>query len=366
MKILYLVFMKLKSMVCENKFIMFFFCLGVFVCNIMFIYAYGNFKTAAYQSIHEQYTIVNDKRNALDIDKVENELADCAFRIQYSIVLDKKMFAGNDSDSLDIENYFSDPKNQGNTNAFTLTAYKGIEKILLDSGAPANLLSKNTIAVPKELLKEHDGFPNIKINDIEYKIIGTSFDSFRVSLETFKENNITPDVIEIKVDGSNQGEKKERLEAKIKALFPDFTIKAPNIEDSANDLLGQSVLLTSLIYVFCLFSLLYFMAYLFDESAYELSVYELIGAKRSKVVTVLCSVQFALFMFISALALLVHKLLYADIFLKINMIDHVFYTASDYLICFALTVALALLFVIVYILIRMRKSLIANSRKFIS
>jgi hypothetical protein len=364
MKILYLVFVKLKSMITENKFIMFFFFIGVFVCNIMFIYAYGNLKTAVYESVHATYTIENTKRSPVDIDRTESELSDYVTRIEYSSMLDEKMFEGNADDSLDIKVYIDENKNQNeNTYKEEITTHKEAAKFLLESGRASDLNNKNTIAVPKELLKNNDSFPNIKINNIEYKIIGTHYRGFIVSLETFKSNNLIPDKIQIVVDGSNHGAKKEKLEAKLQELFPDFTIIEP--QEQSNDLI-EAILLTSAIYLLCLFSLMYFMAYLFAESAYEMNIYEIIGAKRSKVITILCTVQFTIFIFISVLSLLIHRVFYRGFFYEVNMIDNVYYTAGDYLLCLALTVALALLFVFAYILARMRKSLIVNSRRFIS
>ena len=120
------------------------------------------------------------------------------------------------------------------------------------------------------------------------------------------------------------------------------------------------------IYLLCMLSFMYLMTFLYDSSAYEFNVYEILGATRRRVLAVLGGVMFLLLAVISLVSQVLYAVFYESFFSKLNLFGDFSYSFGDYVAVFSLTLVLVFVFVFAYICVRTSRSTIQNSRKFIS
>lgn len=362
MKFIYLVHSQLKNIIKNNKFMFIMFFIGIFICNIMFTYAYGNLKTAIKTSGHTVCEINNTNNISIDYKNIENELSDFTY-IEYNTILTLDSLKENSNENLLI-NEFLEKNNTDKKSISLKTQMQNMDNIRLETGNKKKLEEENAIAVPLEILKDKTDFTNININGTNYNIVGSTLYDFLVSYDTYKNNNFKPDSISILLNKNMSQDEIDTYINKVENVFENFDITKPDEKDYGD--FYKILILVSVVYLLCIFSMIFLITYLFQQSAYEMNVYEIIGATRAKIIFLLCFSQFIIILFISIISQLLHRLFYDSIFLKINFVDDIVYTASDYLSVVIITVALTSLFILFYILSKVKKSVIVNSRKFVS
>ncbi|HAN20331.1 MAG: hypothetical protein A2Y15_04005 [Clostridiales bacterium GWF2_36_10] len=360
-KNVYIIFSKLKSIACENVFMFSIFFIGIFTCNIMFTYFYGNIMAAYEKDSSAVYDIYNTNNVMSDINKI-SELP-YTDRIFYNSLVDKESLKDNNADIYNIDEFLSSYKN---SKIYFLTTKNDMNDIVIKSGKSSSLEEENTVILPRGLLKTGKDFSNIKINGITFKVVGiTASTEFIVSNDTFIKNNMIPTYISVfNIPGLSEKQKNEFVNKTQEILDDTFTI-SENPSPAGSSEIISILIISVIVYLLSVVSLLYIMKYLFEQSAYELSIYEITGATKGNVIFILSSVQFVILLIIGIIAQIFHYVFYDAIFTEINI--YLFsYSFADYFWSSLITVSSLMLLIILYINIKMKNTAIINSRKFVS
>ena len=346
MKILYLIFAKLKALIAEDKFFFTTLFIGVLTCNIMFTYMYG---------IIAQ---LNEKDGLADIfvyytsgEKLSSEQMDQKLS-GYNVELDYYTL-------IDISNSHIGDNNK--IQEFSIRAKDTLDLIYTLTGTANNLAENNSVIIPTDIKNINIG-DTIILNGQTLKVVGSSsIPAFVMTKETFEANGFIPDVISI--DAANKD-----IQSILTLLSSDLDNYM--IEDVSSTGLNETTRATLItvivIYLLCVLAFLYLMISIYDRNAYELNIYEIIGATRSVTKTIIGGVVFVFLAFSSFLSQLIHIVFYKSFFSKLNIFGDYYYTISDYLLLFFITLFSVYIVVYIYISVRVNKSAIVNSNNFIS
>lgn len=346
MKILYLIFAKLKALIAEDKFFFTTLFIGVLTCNIMFTYMYG---------IIAQ---LNEKDGLADIfvyytsgEKLSSEQMDQKLS-GYNVELDYYTL-------IDISNSHIGDNNK--IQEFSIRAKDTLDLIYTLTGTADNLAENNSVIIPTDIKNINIG-NTIILNGQTLKVVGSSsIPAFVMTKETFEANGFIPDVISI--DAANKD-----IQSILTLLSSDLDNYM--IEDVSSTGLNETTRATLItvivIYLLCVLAFLYLMISIYDRNAYELNIYEIIGATRSVTKTIIGGVVFVFLAFSSFLSQLIHIVFYKPFFSKLNIFGDYYYTISDYLLLFFITLFSVYIVVYIYISVRVNKSAIVNSNNFIS
>lgn len=346
MKILYLIFAKLKALIAEDKFFFTTLFIGVLTCNIMFTYMYG---------IIAQ---LNEKDGLADIfvyytsgEKLSSEQMDQKLS-GYNVELDYYTL-------IDISNSHIGDNNK--IQEFSIRAKDTLDLIYTLTGTADNLAENNSVIIPTDIKNINIG-DTIILNGQTLKVVGSSsIPAFVMTKETFEANGFIPDVISI--DAANKD-----IQSILTLLSSDLDNYM--IEDVSSTGLNETTRATLItviaIYSLCVLAFLYLMISIYDRNAYELNIYEIIGATRSVTKTIIGGVVFVFLAFSSFLSQLIHIVFYKSFFSKLNIFGDYYYTISDYLLLFFITLFSVYIVVYIYISVRVNKSAIVNSNNFIS
>lgn len=346
MKILYLIFAKLKALIAEDKFFFTTLFIGVLTCNIMFTYMYG---------IIAQF---NEKDGLADIfvyytsgEKLSSEQMDQKLS-GYNVELDYYTL-------IDISNSHIGDNNK--IQEFSIRAKDTLDLIYTLTGTADNLAENNSVIIPTDIKNINIG-NTIILNGQTLKVVGSSsIPAFVMTKETFEANGFIPDVISI--DAANKD-----IQSILTLLSSDLDNYM--IEDVSSTGLNETTRATLItvivIYLLCVLAFLYLMISIYDRNAYELNIYEIIGATRSVTKTIIGGVVFVFLAFSSFLSQLIHIVFYKSFFSKLNIFGDYYYTISDYLLLFFITLFSVYIVVYIYISVRVNKSAIVNSNNFIS
>lgn len=350
MKTLYLILSKLKMMICEDLFFFIVLCIGVLTCNIMFTYMYGVIIQVNEKDGVADINIYHNSGEKFDVDEINDKLSEYKVSLDYYSSLDEARISLNGyEDGLKLEE-------------FNIRARQDVSFFHTNTGNIKGLNRSGTVIVPSDIKGLAIG-DTIKLNGIELKIVGSSIvPSFLMSADTFKENGFFPDVVAIDAASKDIGE----LMKNIPLLFGSG-YRIQNMGNQGLDTSAMSTLaIIIVIYLLCVLAFLYLMISIYDSSAYELNVYEMLGASRGRILTVLSSVMLIILAAVSLASQIIHAVFYDVFFSKMNIFGEYNYTVKDYSILFLVTLLSVYAFVFAYICIRVRKSTIVNARKFIA
>lgn len=346
MKILYLIFAKLKALIAEDKFFFATLFIGVLTCNIMFTYMYG-----IIAQLNEKdgladifvYYISGEKLTSEQIDKKLSN---------YTVNLDCYTL-------IDIDN--SHVGDNNDLQEFSIRSKKTWDMIYTSTGTADDLAESNSVIIPTDIKGVNIG-DTIVLNGKTLTVVGSSsIPSFVMSKKTFETNGFIPDVIA--VDAANKD-----VHSVLSVLSSDLdNYEIENVSSTGLNETSRSTLVTVIvIYSLCVLSFLYLMISIYDRNAYELNIYEIIGATRKVTKAIIGGVVFIFLAFSSFLSQIIHRVLYKPLFSKLNVFGEYYYTMSDYLFLFLITLFSVYIVVYIYISIRVNKSAIANSHNFIS
>jgi len=346
MKILYLIFAKLKALIAEDKFFFTTLFIGVLTCNIMFTYMYG---------IIAQ---LNEKDGLADIfvyytsgEKLSSEQMDQKLS-GYNVELDYYTL-------IDISNSHIGDNNK--IQEFSIRAKDTLDLIYTLTGTADNLAENNSVIIPTDIKNINIG-DTIILNGQTLKVVGSSsIPAFVMTKETFEANGFIPDVISI--DAANKD-----IQSILTLLSSDLdNYMIEDVSSTGLNEITRATLITVIaIYLLCVLAFLYLMISIYDRNAYELNIYEIIGATRSVTKTIIGGVVFVFLAFSSFLSQLIHIVFYKSFFSKLNIFGDYYYTISDYLLLFFITLFSVYIVVYIYISVRVNKSAIVNSNNFIS
>jgi len=353
MKTLYLILSKLKAMICEDKFFFTVFCVGIFVCNIMFTYMYGVLRSVVdLDGIPDFYMISQggDRMSAEDVEALfENQRAELVY------------YAAIDPDSSDRFELGEDPGSQWDVRPENLVirARRDVTYYYSRYGDTGRLERKGTVMAPENLVGVSIG-DTVRLNGKDLEVVGvTSYDSFTMSLETFSACGFFPDQIAVDCPVSDIGKIRDILSA------TSYRIETVN-EEIFDAALKRDMATVFIIYLACVFAFAYLVKSLYDDSAYELNVYAMLGASGVRTMTVFSGAMFIVLAVVCFASQAFHAALYDSLFSKMNMFGPYTYTLGDYAGLFAVTFLSVFAFVFIYVLLRVRRSSIVNARKFIA
>jgi len=228
-----------------------------------------------------------------------------------------------------------------NTSGNTQTA-KEVSVYFLKYNADVNFTSKcsGDEALPEQYNKQ-------PIKGEEYFFITYNLD---------QQAELIPTKINVTLSSNTSETEQTSLEELITSLYGSDYITY--INESFNWDFIKDIFMLLLIYLACIFSLLFIMTYLYEDWAYELSVYKILGATQKKIVLIMCSIQFILLCTIGILAQLFHHFLYDSFFYKISWSENIIYSISDYLTVLLLTLGFTLAFILIFLTLKIKKSVV--------
>ena len=123
-----------------------------------------------------------------------------------------------------------------------------------------------------------------------------------------------------------------------------------------------AVIIITVVYILCAFTLLYLMTYLYEIFAHELSIYEMIGATRRKTLFILSSTLLLILVLLSVISQFLHYKFFRGLLNRINLFENLTYSFTDYVNVIVITVFLIFAFILTYIYFKVKNSVIVNSR----
>lgn len=350
MKTLYMIFSKLKAMIAGEKLFFAVFCIGILTCNLMFTYMYGVFmQLGERDGIADMYLYYVDGER-MSVADMDNILTKGKYELDYYVLLNPETcFYKDDTAEIRWEDY-------------SIRAKKDYTSFFTRTGSIHDLANPNCVIVPEEIASIGVG-DTICLNGVSFSVVGTSaVSSFIISAESIAKNGWGIDVFGIDVPIKDNGVIQNQLEQAVSSTY--WIEQMPGVILDRQTFLSLGVVV--MIYLLCMLSFMYLMTFLYDSVAYELNVYEILGATRGRILAVLSGVMFLLLSGVSLVSQIVYAMFYESFFGKLNMFGEFSYSIGDYAAVFALTMILVYAFVFVYICIRTGRSTIQNSRKFVS
>lgn len=346
MKILYLIFAKLKALIAEDKFFFTTLFIGVLTCNIMFTYMYGIIAQLNEKDGLADIFVYYTSGEKLSSEQMAQKLSGYNVELDYYTLID-------------ISNSHIGDNNK--IQEFSIRAKDTLDLIYTLTGTANNLAENNSVIIPTDIKNINIG-NTIILNGQTLKVVGSSsIPAFVMTKETFEANGFIPDVISI--DAANKD-----IQSILTLLSSDLDNYM--IEDVSstglNETTHATLITVIVIYLLCVLAFLYLMISIYDRNAYELNIYEIIGATRSVTKTIIGGVVFVFLAFSSFLSQLIHIVFYKSFFSKLNIFGDYYYTISDYLLLFFITLFSVYIVVYIYISVRVNKSAIVNSNNFIS
>ena len=355
MKILYLIFAKLKALIAEDKFFFTTLFIGVLTCNIMFTYMYGIIAQLNEKDGLADIFVYYTSGEKLSSEQMAQKLSGYNVELDYYTLID-------------ISNSHIGDNNK--IQEFSIRAKDTLDLIYTLTGTADNLAENNSVIIPTDIKNINIG-NTIILNGQTLKVVGSSsIPAFVMTKETFEANGFIPDVISIDVVNlwKYYISKNKDIQSILTLLSSDLDNYM--IEDVSSTGLNETTRATLItvivIYLLCVLAFLYLMISIYDRNAYELNIYEIIGATRKATKTIIGGVVFVFLSFSSLLSQIIHIALYKPFFSKINIFGDYYYTMSDYLILFFITLFSVYIVVYIYISVRVNKSAIVNSNNFIS
>ncbi len=349
MKTLYLIFSKLKSMILTDVFFFAVLFVGVLSCNLMFTYVYGLVMQ------------MNERDGAPDIYAYPVEEGAIELSIAKSAVekgkADIDFYASVDEDASEVT------LSEGVTfEEVSIRTRENLSFFTYATGDAESLASSGTVIVPAELCTAKIG-DTVTLNGVALKVVGTSYiPAFLVSEATFTASGFEAELISADTSVRRVDKTADALAAVLGDGYAVDVLTEGFDENSKN-----TFMIIVLIYALSALSFLYLMISIYDSSAYEFNVYEILGATRGKTLTVLGAVMFIFLAALSFASEAIHAILYRPLFSRLNMVEGFSYTFGDYFTVFAVSLLSVYTVVFVYIAVRTRRgSTIANGRKFIA
>lgn len=346
MKILYLIFAKLKALIAEDKFFFTTLFIGVLTCNIMFTYMFGIITQLNEKDGLADVFVYYTSGEKLSSEQMDQKLSDYNVELDYYTLIDISNSSIGDNNKIQ---------------EFSIRAKDTLDLIYTLTGTADNLAENNSVIIPTDIKNINIG-DTIILNGKMLKVVGSSsIPAFVMTKETFEANGFIPDVISI--DAANKD-----IQSILTLLSSDLeSYVVENVSSTGLNETTRATLITVIvIYLLCVLAFLYLMISIYDRNAYELNIYEIIGATRKVTKTIIGGVVFVFLLFSSLLSQIIHVALYKPFFSKLNIFGDYYYTMSDYLLLFFITLFSVYIVVYIYISVRVNKSAITNSNNFIS
>lgn len=348
MKIFYLIFSKLKSLIAEDKFFFTMLFIGVLTCNMMFTYMYGMIAKMNERDGLADIFVYYTSGEKLTSDQMKEKLSGFAVQLDYYAVIDPSVSRVGEADGDMLQ-------------GFSIRAKDTVDLIYTSTGTVDDLSENNSVIVPTDFQDVRIG-DTVTLNGKTLTVVGSStIPAFVMTKETFDANGFIPDVIS--VDAANK-----YIRSVLSFLSSELdNYTSENVSSTGlNETTRTSLVEVIVIYALCVLAFLYLMISIYDRNAYELNIYEILGAERKTTKMIIGGVVFVFLLFSSLLSQIIHAALYKPFFSKLNIFGDYHYTVSDYLFLFFITLFSVYIVVYIYISVRVSRSAITNSNNFIS
>lgn len=266
MKILYLIFAKLKALIAEDKFFFTTLFIGVLTCNIMFTYMYGIIAQLNEKDGLADVFVYYTSGEKLSSEQMDQKLSDYNVELDYYTLIDISNSSIGDNNKIQ---------------EFSIRAKDTLDLIYTLTGKADNLAENNSVIIPTDIKNINIG-DTIILNGKMLKVVGSSsIPAFVMTKETFEANGFIPDVISI--DAANKD-----IQSILTLLSSDLeSYVVENVSSTGLNETTRATLITVIvIYLLCVLAFLYLMISIYDRNAYELNIYEIIGATRKVTKTI--------------------------------------------------------------------------------
>lgn len=357
LKYLYIAASHIRSMLKNNTFLSLLLVLGITVCNMVFLYFWGNIMHGMALFTAPAFEVY--AKDCIDVRQLCDDLPECS-SIKFYSPIKKDSLADNKSEYYDTDVYLDVKEDK----EIYFVTYSDMSSKNSDA---SRVEPKNSVLVPDNLIGKKGELPDLVIDGTSYNVVGTSYSrDFLVSLDTFSENKLAAERIDMSLPAGTSKENISAFHQKLNSLLGDEIIINDVTKTEGSDFSDVSDILIGAIavYALCLASLFYIIAYIFDESAFELSVYELLGGARRNMISILC-MDMLLVLIISAVsACAIHQILYQPLFSRINVYEFV-YTPELYIYPMMITIAVIMLIQFAFCRFKLKKNVVVNFRKHI-
>lgn len=350
MKKISLVFDNLRHFFLRNKLIFTLYVLGNIVCVIAFIYFMGNMTSYKTQNAKNAIELRTYKIN---LSVPENPKSDKLNKLKSDL-----------TESIDLRCNLSIKSIQFDNISETFGELVKQEPILLCTSMQNNSSiyaeqgrvhfteseikqAKNVIIVPSSLLADSPKLRSnseLILNGTPFQAIGTSteFLSFYIPSTTYQRLGFTVSSVKIIFKHPLSRYEEDQFYDNVGSLLKIQKITGP---DSFKNALKSNTIhemyLIGLIYIVSLLAFMFLIKYMIDCFQRELTVYALAGASGGQI-SMLLSLQVTIISFFSsAVAILIHVVLYRNFFSQINVLEHITYHWYDYLFVLILAVLLS-------------------------
>ena len=350
MKLCSLIFTKLLSFIRHNPFLFAFVCLSLAACDLMFLYILGVSRVnVLYSSGVPIYRY--------DIEAVGGEFLSCSDMTAAvsSVMGDVEIdtYAAIDTAS----SFYAGGEINGAL--YSIRATNRIENHRVVRGNLDDLSDPHAIVVPEALTGVRMG-DEVTVNGVGFTVVGTvPTDWFLLPDRSLIGAGFPVAAASVPTEDEH-GERGARLrEAVGDGYSVSFRVSYAQRISSRNDTLAILAL-----YAICALSFLFFCTYLYEDSAYEFSVFGILGARRIHVMAVMLGVVGAIVTAVFWLTAAVHWFLYDSVF-RILITEPYRYTFADYGQIWLGSTAVISGFLCVWLLLKSRKSMIVNTRNMI-
>ena len=187
MKILYLIFAKLKALIAEDKFFFTTLFIGVLTCNIMFTYMYGIIAQLNEKDGLADVFVYYTSGEKLSSEQMDQKLSDYNVELDYYSLIDISNSSIGDNNKIQ---------------EFSIRAKDTLDLIYTLTGTTDNLAENNSVIIPTDIKNINIG-DTIILNGKMLKVVGSSsIPAFVMTKKTFEANGFIPDVISI--DAANK------------------------------------------------------------------------------------------------------------------------------------------------------------------
>ncbi len=373
MKILSLIFIRIKRYFQINKMIFILFLLGSVTSCITFIYFYGNTVTAVANRTDSFY-LFREFCIAPDVSEVLNQ--------EQKQVLQKypledwkvqSIVSGNEVQSEKMGKVFKEDLAINNVISIS-SIFRDDTGLLASTGrvefTKEELENKKRVVVlPSDFGNSLDFPENISLMGHDFQVIGVQqgySKEFFIPSSTYDDLKLETGLITIDLKNRLSHTEEEAFEREMREVFPGCLIQSPSdtIQDFEQGTLGE-ILLVSVVYFLSTLSFLFLIKFLMDAHSPEDITYFLVGAKKSTVIIITMLQNLILILCSGIIGIVLHRILWNPIFTMINYSSNVQYNFVDYLVILSMMLIISAIAQIPFLWNYYRKSLILLKQKYI-
>lgn len=338
----------------NNPFIFVLFLFSSIVCTTGFIYLYGNYTTSMLIRNDEsqtwrQYTI-NFNQPLYTYEQALGKISDIPFSSENSTVFSYQI--GDDGTTMDIATALT-----GTPSIIRVSGRTEFTNEEMSSGEKVMILPHFFPKRPEGLSEDGKTF---RFGAETFQIIGRHVDQeCYIPPQTFV--NLQYDITSIKVTAQKRPDNIEEdlsNQQVLQSIFPEADIRSTyKYYEAMEQSFPIELTMICLVYGLSMFSFMFLMKYMMETSIRENIIYGFVGASKNKITALLLTDNICFSVFTGAVGILLHVLLKEPLFDRVSVTENITYTAGDYLLIFVLSVVIAQLTLLPFLIGFRRHSL---------